>query len=132
MMKNILKYIALSLLVICTGCSYDKGNYEYVELNEPAVSGIGDHSVLTYTRLNISPVFGEGFDKDAYYYEWCVLDNNSTSDQIILGTDASLDIEVSLAPGSYTLYYTLTEKSTGIFWRNHRVWKHCLLRGHLI
>ena len=66
MMKKILKYITLSLLAISAGCSYDKGNYEYVELDEPSISGIGDYSVLTYTRLNINPVFGEGFDKTAY------------------------------------------------------------------
>ena len=117
MMKNFLKYIALSCLMISAGCSYDMGNYEYVELDEPIISGVGDYSVLTYTRLNISPVFGEGFHKEAYNYEWCVLDNNSTSEPIILGTEPILDIEVSLTPGSYTLYYTLTEKATGIFWR---------------
>lgn len=117
MMKTILRYIALLLLVISTGCSYDKGNYEYVDLVDPRISGISDCSVLTYNMLEINPVFGEGFNPDAYDYEWSVLDNNAMSKPIVLGVDQNLEIEISLTPGSYTLYYTLTEKETGIFWR---------------
>ena len=117
MMKNILRYIALLSLVISVACSYDKGNYEYADLTDPQISGLGDYSVLTYTRLKISHVFWDGFNADAYDYEWCALDNNAISEPIVLGTEQVLDVEVSLTPGSYTLYYTLTEKETGIFWR---------------
>jgi PBP1b-binding outer membrane lipoprotein LpoB len=67
-MRKICTYI-LGLTMFLTGCSYDKGNYEYRELDEPQVSGIEDVSVLAYSNLKIEPVFGEGLDLNKYEFE---------------------------------------------------------------
>ena len=116
-MRNIFTYI-LGLALLLTGCSYDKGNYDYKELDEPQVSGIEDVSVLAYSNLKIEPVFGEGLDLDKYDFEWKAVDNNGLVQPVVLGTDPVLDVEVPLTPGSYALFCTITEKSTGIFWRH--------------
>lgn len=108
-------------MLILTGCSHDLGNYEYKELDEPQVSGIEDVSALAYSSLEISPEYGEGFDFARYEYEWKAVDNNGLVEPVVLGTGPSLDIEISLTPGSYTLYFTIQEKATGIFWRHESV-----------
>ena len=103
--------------VLMLSCSQDKGNYDYIELDEPVISGLQDMSVLTFARLQLAPDLGAGFNAGAYDFEWMVLDDSGTSEPVVIGNELNLDYEVSLAPGSYTLFFTVTEKSTGLYWR---------------
>jgi len=106
-------------LWICTvcACSLDMGNYDYKELHEPAVSGLEDMSVLTFSRLRIAPETGEGFPAEDYRFEWMAIDETGVSEPVILGNELVLDCEVTLSPGAYRLYLTMTENETGLYWR---------------
>lgn len=116
-MRPSIIYMSVLAAVFMAGCSYDKGNYDYIELSDPEISGIEDMSVLTLSELKIVPEFGEGFDQTLYDYKWEVIDNNGGLKPEEIGTGRTLDYEVKLQPGSYTLYYTVTEKASGVFWR---------------
>ena len=116
-MRPSIIYMSMLAAAFLTGCSYDKGNYDYIELSDPEISGIEDMSVLTLSELKIVPEFGEGFDQTLYDYKWEVIDNNGAIKPEEIGTGRTLDYEVKLQPGSYTLYYTVTEKASGVFWR---------------
>lgn len=118
-MKNLLGYIISFALIIClAGCSQDMGNYDYVELDEPVISGLHDMNVLTYSRLTITPDLGDmEFKDDDYTFEWKVLEHDSLSDPIIIGNERNLDYEVHLPPGSYELYFTMTQKATQLYWQ---------------
>ena len=98
------------LSVVCAfgaACSQDKGNYDYVELDEPKVSGLQDMSVLTFAQLRIEPVIDGGeFGEPEYSFQWKVLDNVELTDPVVIGEGRVLDYEVTLAPGSYTLFLT--------------------------
>lgn len=107
----------LAFALILLSCSQDKGNYDYVDLDEPVITGLEDCSVLSFSRLVLSPELGEGdFSSGDYSYEWKVLDQNGLMEPLVVGTGRELDYEVVLAPGSYMLYFTVTQVSTGLYW----------------
>ena len=107
------------MVSLLTACSQDKGNYDYVELKEPVISGLEDRNVLTFSMLSITPDLGEGEYPDSEYeFEWTVLDNEGGSDSVVIGNERVLEYEVTLMPGSYTLYLTVTELATGLFWQS--------------
>lgn len=106
------------LLLLITACSQDKGNYDYVDLNEPVVTGLEDVTVLTFAQLTVSPdIAGGEYPDSEYRFEWKALDNNSSDEPVVVGTERVLDYEVILPPGSYTLYFTMTESATGLYWQ---------------
>ena len=103
---------------MAAACAGDLGNYEYTELEGPQVSGISEsYEVLTFGTLSVSPVIEGGLPEDGYTYEWKVIDRNNDNAETVLATTRDLDYRVALSPGAYSMYYTLTEKETGIFWR---------------
>ena len=118
MMKRIYTYMTLFLLAaLALSCSRDLGNYDYADLNEPVITGIEDRSVLMFSRLTITPDLGsETFKSPDYAFEWKVLDRNGDKDPVIIGTEPALDCEVTLQPGLYALYFTVTEVASGIYW----------------
>ena len=100
-------------------CSQDEGNYDYVDLKEPVITGLRDQSVLTLSRLQLTPDLGEAdFPEEEYAFEWKVLDRNVMGEAVVIGTEKNLDYEVTLAPGSYALYFTVTEVATGLYWQH--------------
>ena len=114
MMRRILPI----LLLLTAACSRDLGNYDYVDLKEPAVTGLEDMAVLTFAHLSIAPeIAGGEYPDSEYTFEWKALDNNSSDEPTVVGTERVLDYEVTLPPGSYTLYFTMTESATGLFWQ---------------
>lgn len=98
-------------------CSRDLGNYAYSELTEPKVAGIADCSVLTYSNLKINPSFAEDFNEGLYSFEWKVIDRNGNMEQTVLSASRNLDYNVTLSPGLYSLFYTVTQKNSGIYWQ---------------
>lgn len=116
MMRKIL-YILVSVLLVAS-CSQDKGNYTYVDLNEPAIGAIQDQNVLTFSTLSIVPDLGDGeFGPEDYAFEWKAIDRMSASDPVVIGNERNLEYEVVLPPGSYALLFTVTEKATDLYWQ---------------
>ena len=109
----------LPLFMLClAACSQDKGNYDYVDLKEPVVTGLEDKTVLTFSQLVVNPDLGtDEFPETHYAFEWKALDNNGALEPLVISNDKVLDYEVTLAPGSYTLFFTVTEKATGLYWQ---------------
>lgn len=118
-MRKIGYILMMAVLIIASACSMDQGNYEYITLDEPIISGLQDQDVLTFSRLQIIPqIEGGDFSEDDYDYEWMVLNQDMTSDPKVIGNERNLDYTVELAPGAYVLYFTITETETGLYWRH--------------
>ena len=118
-MRKILDILLLAAVLMACSCSQDKGNYDYIALDEPVISGLADQDIFTLSRLKLVPkIEGGNFSDDEYTFEWMVLNQNTAEAPVIIGTGRELDYEVTLAPGAYILYFTITEVETGLFWRS--------------
>lgn len=112
------KYMfCLTALMLTVACSQDLGNYEYVDLAEPEISGLVDQSVLTFAHMTVTPDLVLKSDMENYSFEWKAVDSNGLTDPVVVGDQLNLDWEVTLPPGSYSLYLTVTEVSTGLYWQ---------------
>ena len=120
-MKKIGIYILLLLSVILSGCSQDLGNYEYTELEDPGITGIEELSVLMFSHMRIEPRFSEDFDRAKYSFEWKVLEISGTQEPVIIGNSAVLDYDVTLGPGTYQLFFTVTDSESQIYWQKEAV-----------
>jgi len=116
MKKMRIHIILMALLVMAAACSPDLGNYEYSDMDEPQISDIRDTSVLTFDRLVLSPSVTGG-DAGSYSYEWKAVDRNGLVEPVVLGSSRELDYEVILQPGSYSVYFTVRDSGTGLFWQ---------------
>ena len=99
-MKKLIYILLSALALLLCSCSQDKGNYEYIELNEPVITGLQDMSVLTFSELEITPQLGGTFPAEEYSFEWKVLDNSGAAEPVVIGNELALKYEVALAPGS--------------------------------
>ena len=58
-------------MLLTAACSRDLGNYDYVDLKEPAVTGLEDMAVLTFAHLSIAPeIAGGEYPDSEYSFEW--------------------------------------------------------------
>ena len=118
-MRKIVHILLFTVTILACSCSQDLGNYDYTTLDEPIISGLEDQEVFTLSRLTLTPTIEGGeFSGDEYTFEWMILNQNSTMEPLIIGSERELDYEVTLAPGAYTLYFTITEIETGLYWRS--------------
>lgn len=123
-----------------TACVEDEGNYSYTDLNEINVENIEDtYSVLSMVdHLQISPELSNtyGHDLSNFKFKWQLCDGaiSDPHEHRVIGEEKDLDWLVDLAPGSYYLYYFVTDLNTGI--ENQYEIKirvaHPLTRGFLI
>ena len=128
-MKQILYRIkSLFLLVAIAGgisaCADDKGNYNYHDIPEVKIEGIGSSiQALAYQNLSI-PVQLDGLeaDEDRYEYEWLAIrqfeaeDANDSASEVLATTKEFNDI-ISLRPGPYKLIYTVKDKHLNVFYQ---------------
>lgn len=120
-MKRLLFALSAVMSVVIS-CSEDIGNYDYKELAEPVVTGVGErYDKLTQEHLVIAPSVSGGLPEEEYAYEWKVIDNNGDNDVTVIGDRKDLDYVITLSPGEYSLLYTLTEKDSGIYWQTSSV-----------
>ena len=69
----------------------DKGNYDYVDLNEPKVEGLEDVHLMTLSELVISPKFSDDrFLTEDYAFEWKAVDKNLSMEPVVIGTESEL------------------------------------------
>ncbi len=118
-MRTTIASLLLVLLVGLSGCDQDKGNYDYHALNEPVITGVADSmSVLIHDRLSLSPSLGDNItDTAAYTFQWKAINRTGEQEEIVVGETRTLDREVTLDAGEYLLYFTMTERRSGLFWR---------------
>ena len=111
--------MALMMATMFAGCSQDEGNYDYHSLNEPTITGVPENiSVLTHANIDLDPNLGDNITNlDAYNYEWKVINKSGDNEVTVLSNEKHLLQEMTLPAGEYILYFTATEKNTGLFWR---------------
>ncbi|MDI3320577.1 PKD-like family lipoprotein [Pinibacter soli] len=116
--------IAITMLTMLGACYKDKGNYSYHDINEISVT-LDSSYIATYgDKLSIKPILKLTMDTEAntydttrYSYEWSTLDAAAlyASQRKILATTRDLNATVVIPPASsYTLYYRITDKKTGV------------------
>ena len=114
------QWIVLGIILGCLSCFDDKGNYDYIPMNEIEVSGIPEDTWIemrTYVdTLRFSPIITNSLYKDGeepFTYEWKLMGLNS---QAADTTGEPIDYTISRTKD---LNYPLTEKSgdyCGFFW----------------
>ena len=108
------------LLSVVMACTEDKGNYDYLPLNELTLEGMAEsYQVEKDSAFAISmTITGEtGFSEANYdflWYVWNELDEEAIPDT--LSYEKNLDMVMSLPIGEYTLRYVVTEKETGVYY----------------
>jgi hypothetical protein len=112
--------LGILLLLAAVACTEDKGNYDYVPLNELTLEGMAEsYQVEKDSAFAISmTITGEtGFSEANYdflWYAWNTLDEKSIPDT--LSYEKNLDMVMSLPVGEYTLRYVVTDKETGVYY----------------
>ena len=121
MRKVSIMLAVLSLML--SGCTEDKGNYDYVPVNEVTFENINEeYSVLiNSTVLSIDPVLkmseGVNPDADRFKYEWvCVAPNG---EKYQLATTRTINTVVNLPIGTYTLYLKVRDTVTDLLWMTY-------------
>ena len=108
------------LLSVVMACTEDKGNYDYLPLNELTLEGMAEsYQVEKDSAFAISmTITGETGVSEAKYdflwYAWNTLDEEAIPDT--LSYEKNLDMVMSLPIGEYTLRYVVTEKETGVYY----------------
>ncbi|HJD77112.1 MAG TPA: hypothetical protein K8W04_13800, partial [Bacteroides reticulotermitis] len=113
------KLILLACLSVCVycGCVEDKGNYDYIELNDMTIQPLEKaYIVELFSQVKITPEItlktGE-FNPDDYTYVWMlytIFADPFTADT--LSREKDLDIEISALPRTYKLYYEVKHKES--------------------
>jgi len=122
--QYIKQLLCLAMALLCFACKKDLGNYNYTELNSLNFDGISKtYTVTLGDKLKITPEFK--FSKEnvnnesAYSYQWYAF-NVKAADQLPaeqrkdIATTRNLDAAIQVPPGIYRLYYSVTDKKTGI------------------
>ena len=118
------KYILFPVLALgaLASCVDDKGNYEYTPLNEATIEDIeSSYSAISgITEIEIDPTIkGDIYEKDLsnYEFKWHVCGagiGNDSHDHHVISNEKVLKWLVDEPVGSYTLYLTVKDKTSGI------------------
>ena len=88
-------------------CYDDKGSYDYKDVNEVEVDGLGTSYNLIFKKdtLKITPELKftqDSLSLDRYGYEWIVVSGISGSEETreVIGTERNLKYFVELEPGT--------------------------------
>ncbi|HVI44130.1 MAG TPA: PKD-like family lipoprotein [Chitinophaga sp.] len=116
------------LALLAVSCMKDKGSYDYTAVNRVQIKGIdSSYNVDLGARLIIRPTLTMTDDPIGdtanYSYKW-VVDHAIGFGAVgfIISTQHDLDTAVAglrLSAGSYSMYYRVTDKKTGIFTDSH-------------
>lgn len=106
------KYYILCLLtaVAAAGCSKDKGNYDYTEINEVAISGIkSDYMVNLNGELKITPELESSLTGDNLSYLWEI-----GGEAVATTRELNYQLPPTLSFGARLCRYTVTDEDTGM------------------
>lgn len=126
--KNILPALVVCSSLLLFSCYEDKGNYDYIELNEVSLAAPVEGSryvIDRYDTLYIEPQFcfsQRHLADDDMAYKWEIfLDDwaNTETQSIVLGTERNLKAQINRPASTtdYAVVLTVTERSTGASYR---------------
>lgn len=111
--------ILLSMITCLSSCVKDEGNYTYTEVNKVTIEGleesynvIKDVDVLEIQPQITSTILGENLDH--YEYQWHLHQGVGTHEHTIISKEKDLVFPVTVPIGTYDLYFTVLDKTTGI------------------
>jgi len=120
---KIYHYTLVLLALLCLGsCSKDKGNYDYIDINELKISGVNPTYTLlrNIDTLRIKPVIAATMDESdplRYDYLWVLRATiNLVTVTDTIGRERNLEFPVLLEPVPYDLFYRVRDKKTGVEW----------------
>ncbi|WP_207535996.1 PKD-like family lipoprotein [Desertivirga arenae] len=113
------------IMLLAFSCKKDLGNYEYINLNEPtAFVGLNDTTAFFGKRFVMKPevLFSKDIlksDTSRYSYEWSYAGPNGLGGSALyrISNARYLDINMSLAAGTYPFYYAVTDNESGVKYR---------------
>ncbi len=117
------KYYLLALmagLMSFAGCYQDKGNYDYVELNEIVIDTEGfqmEYRIMMYDQLTIDPVItftGGTIPESDLAYEWHIYQDGAPTSWEVASMEKKLDISFGMVPGEYKVVVYVTDTKHGI------------------
>ncbi|MFZ4262766.1 PKD-like family lipoprotein [Sphingobacterium sp. HJSM2_6] len=124
-MKKIIYFLVFVLGIVFHSCRKEFENSNYRDINEIAISELGQSHRLLYKidTLKISPNLNftiNEYEEDRFSYEWKLVSSERTDiitkKGVIIGTVKNLKYPVTATPGVYTLYLKVTDKETNIVW----------------
>jgi len=112
----------LTFLFAFFSCKKDIGNYDYIEINElKEINGLPAEVSAVYGKpIKITPEIkftkDPNFDETKYSFEWTYIGSNGLggSKLFLLAKTRNIDMVMQIVAGSYTAYYNITEKATGV------------------
>ena len=121
--RNIL--IVFLALVTLGSCKKDLGNYDYNEINSlKEILNLPKEVTAIYGKpLSIKPELkfnlDPNFDESKYNFEWSYIGPNGLggSKMFVLANTRNLEQIVSIVAGTYTAYYTVTDKASGVAYK---------------
>lgn len=127
MTLRIYKTILVAFIIITTlgSCKKDLGNYDYNEINSlKAVLNLPTEVTAIYGKpLSIKPELkfslDPGFDESKYTFEWSYIGSNGIGGikMFVLANTRNLEQVVSIVAGTYTAFYTVTDKASGVAYK---------------
>ena len=109
----------ITIMVFLYSCSEDKGNYDYIELNDVEISGIDEnYTVEQFSTLSISPnlTFNLDENEDMLEYLWYIYPSKRLNSADTLSFERNLNVKVESVPETYIAVYKVTNKETGVFY----------------
>lgn len=129
-MKKIQICVLATLTLFLQGCYQDKGNYDYVDVNEAEITFSSFGNMYTATinlergvellqgdSLTVYPSIKSSVNEpeSGYVYEWDAVSGDSP---IRIGNQKDLLTVVNLSGGIYYIYLTVTNPETGLQMRS--------------
>lgn len=114
----------LVMAVVAVSCYKDEGSYDYQEINEVAIGGLGEALNVIFKKdtIRINPELRfteDSISPERYEFEWKAVPGLSNENPGgIIGHSRKLDYFTELYPGGYSLYLKVRDKSTGLVWMN--------------
>ena len=117
------KYTFLTFIVAMTvsSCVEDEGSNFISEINEIEISGLEEsyYKVSGEETLTITPEIKGSLsntDESNLEYEWFLCNKAIDKDHVheVISTERNLNYEVTAAPNSYYLFFSVKDKTTGL------------------
>lgn len=112
-------FILFLMATSLASCVEDEGNYTYTEVNEITIEGLEEsyYALQGVDVLEIQPkitstILGENLDN--YEYQWHLHLGLIEHKHTVISKEKDLSYKVEAPLGSYTLYFTVLDKTTGI------------------
>lgn len=115
MKKRKYLFTALLSIFLIASCYVDKGNYEYTLISDIVIGGIEENysKISVVDTLKIIPNIVSSYNESDFEYLWTEYDSDNKCDT--LSHERNLSYFLTKAPGTYTIYYYVKNKTNGYY-----------------